>query len=213
VGETIDETRLEIAAQRSKMEATVEEMRAALDFRARFWENPALFVGLGAAAVFLVIGGPRRVARAARRRISPDAGLKAFDALPDTLQAWIDTLADAAGPRADEVRGSLAEELAHWRRNPVKDRKARQALAREMVDGSPGPSRAIWKAAETALTLASAALARRAIERLLSADRTPRPAAAPAESAAAGDATASTAATEPVYSGFSRMPARDTSKN
>lgn len=207
MGETIDQTRLEIAAQRTQIEATVEEMRRALDLPQRMRENPGLVIGLGAAAVFLLVGGPRRVARAARRRMNPDAGQKAFDALPDTLQAWVDTLAEAAGPRADEVRGPLAEELAHWRRQPIKDRKARETLARQMVDGSPGPSRAVWKAAEAALTLLSAALARRAIQRFLTAEGEPRPPLADAQPAVA--ATPAAGPSEPAYSGFSSMRPRD----
>lgn len=200
MGETIDQTRLEIAAQRTQIEATVDEVRGALDLRQRVRENPGLVIGLGAAAIFLLVGGPKRLARGARRRMAPDAAQKAFDALPETLQAWVDTLAEAAGQGADEVRGPLAEELAHWRREPIKDRKAREALARQMVDGSPGPSRAVWKAAEAALTLLSAAIARRAIERFLTNERPqPRDAAdgaklepGPKEAAAA-------------YSGFSGL--------
>ncbi len=207
MGETIDQTRLEIAAQRTRIEATVEEMRRALDLPQRMRENPALVVGLGAAAVFLLIGGPRRVARAARRRMNPDAGQKAFDALPDTLQAWVDTIAETAGPKADQVRGPLAEELAHWRRQPIKDRKAREALARQMVDGSPGPSRAIWKATEAALTLLSAALARRAIERFLTAEGKPR--APVADARPAVPAAPASGPAKAIYSGFSSMGPRD----
>ncbi len=203
MGETIDQTRLEIAARRTQIEATVEEMRRALDLRQRARENPGLVIGLGAAAVFLLVGGPRRLARAARRRMAPDAGQKAFDALPDTLQAWVDTLAATAGRSADQVRGPLAEELAHWRRQPIKDRKARKALARQMVDGSPGPSRAVWKAAEAALVLLSAALARRAIERFLTAQGEPDKADASAQPAPAP------VPAETAYSGFSSLRPRD----
>lgn len=203
MGETIDETRLEIAAQRSQMEATVEEMRRALDIPQRVRQNPGLVIGLGAAAVFLLAGGPRRLARAARRRLAPTAGQKAFDALPDTLQAWVDTLAQTAGSGADQVRGPLAEQLARWRRNPIKDRKAREALARQMVEGPPGPSRTAWKAAEAALTLLTAALARRAIERFLTPQAEPGKAAASARSAAAP------AQAEAGYSGMSSPRPRD----
>jgi len=203
VGETIDQTRLEIAAQRTQIEVTVEEMRRALDLRQRVRDNPGVVIGLGVAAVFLLVGGPRRLAREVRRRMNPDVGEKAFAALPDTLQAWVDTLAETAGPRANEVRGPLAEELARWRRDPIKDRKARKALAKEMVDGSPGPSRTAWKAAEAGLTLLSAALARRAIERFLTAE--PEKGTA-AERARLG---AAPAPVEAAYSGFSSMRPRD----
>ncbi len=207
MGETIDQTRLEIAAQRTQMEATVDEVRRALDLRQRVRQNPGLVIGLGVAAIFLLVGGPKRLARGARRRMAPDAGQKAFAALPDTLQAWVDTLAEAAGPRADHVRGPLAEELADWRRHPIKDRKAREALARQMVDGSPGPSRAVWKAAEAALTLLSAAMARRAIERFLTSE-TPKPREA-ADAAKPGTGSKEAGA---AYSGFSGLGREDAAR-
>jgi hypothetical protein len=207
VGETIDQTRLEIAAQRTQIEATVDEVRQALDLRQRVRENPGLVIGLGVAAIFLLVGGPRRLARGARRRSAADAGQKAFVALPDTLQAWVDTLAEAAGPDADQVRGPLAEELAHWRRQPIKDRKAREALARQMVDGSPGPSRAAWKAAEVGLTLLSAAMARRAIERFLTNESRQ-----PGEEADGVKPQSSPKEADAAYSGFSGLGRGDAAR-
>jgi hypothetical protein len=40
-----------------------------------------------------------------------------------------------------------------------------------MVEGPPGPERTIWKASEAALTLLSAALARKAIEAFITGER------------------------------------------
>ena len=54
-----------------------------------------------------------------------------------------------------------------WRRDPVKDKKARRELAKQMVNGPPGPARTAWTAAETALGLVAAAVARKAIARFL----------------------------------------------
>ena len=73
MGETLDQTRIELEAQRIQLERTAAELRARVkrtfDVRAKFKENPALFVGLGAGAVFLLAGGPMRAARYARRRL------------------------------------------------------------------------------------------------------------------------------------------------
>jgi uncharacterized protein (DUF2267 family) len=204
VGETLDETRLEITSQRTEIEATVARMREALDFRRRFRENPAAFVGLGAATVFLVVGGPRRLARALRRRMSPTAAEQAYDALPAPMQAWVETLAQSAGPKAVEVRDALVEELRRWRHDPVKDRKAREALARQMVEGPPGPARTVWKATETALALVVAALARRAIARFLTDEPDGLGAAAPSGPKAAQTGPGR----ETEYSGFSSMEQR-----
>jgi hypothetical protein len=174
VGETLAETRLEVDAQRVEMEQTAEQLRArvqrTLDLRARFRENPALFVGLGAGAIFLLAGGPIRVARMARRHLMRTPPEKAFDALPKPMQSWVDSLVDKVGPRADEARQLLAAELVRWRHDPVKNKKLRKQLAKQMVEGPPGPGRTGWKAFEAAAAIVSAALARKAVERFLSGE-------------------------------------------
>ncbi len=167
MGETIDETRVEIAAQRVELETTADGLRDALDIGKRIRENPGVVIGIGAAAAFLVAGGPRRLGRLLRRRLAPNAAEQAYDALPATMQAWVTTLADEAGPKASKVRDDLVEELKRWRRDPIKDKKARRELAKQMVEGPPGPGRAAWSAAETALGFVAAAVARKAIQRFL----------------------------------------------
>jgi hypothetical protein len=174
VGETLAETRLEVDAQRVEMERTAEQLRArmqrTLDLRAKFRENPALFVGLGAGAIFLLAGGPMRVARLARRRLMRTPPEKAYDTLPKPMQSWVDSLVDKVGPRAEEARQQLAAELVRWRHDPVKNKKLRKELAKQMVEGPPGPGRASWKAFEAAAAIVSAALARKAVERFLSGE-------------------------------------------
>lgn len=184
MGETIDRTRVEIAAQRAELEATVADLRAALDIPARVRENPLPVIGLAAGVAFLVVGGPRRVMRLLRARSAPRRAQEAYDALPGPMQAWVDALAQAGGASGATARAGIVEELRKWRREPVKDRKARQALARQMVEGPPGPQRTAWVAAEAALMLVAGALARKAIERFLTreADRPPRPIPASAPS-------------------------------
>lgn len=204
MGETIDQTRVEIAAQRAELEATATGLRDALDLPRRLRDNPAQVIGIGAVAAFLIGGGPRRVARILRRRMAPNTAEKAYEALPSTMQAWVDTLAGEAGPRGAAVRDDLVEQLRRWRRDPVKDRKARRELARQMVEGPAGPARTAWTVAETALTLVAAALARKAIERFLTNERR-RPGSAAgtaAGSSTGGDVAGPSSA--PGYAGWSR---------
>ena len=207
MGETIDETRLEIAAQRAELEKTADGLRDALNIGKRIRENPGVVIGIGAAAAFLIAGGPRRLARLLRRRLAPNAAEQAYDALPATMQAWVTTLADEAGPRASKVRDDLVEELKRWRRDPIKDKKARRELAKQMVEGPPGPGRAAWSAAETALGLVAAAVARKAIQRFLT-DEPPagdRGAAASAAARARGSAHNTAAGPGPEdYAGWSK---------
>lgn len=207
MGETLAETRREVTAQRTEVELTADRLRAsvrrALDVRAKLRENPVLFGGLAAGAIFLAVGGPKRMLGAARRRLAPTPTEQAYDTLPKTLQSWIDTAAAAVGPRAAEARRTLAEELQRWRQEPMNRREARR-VAKELAEGPPGLSRTAWKMLETAATLISAALARRAIERFLSADRPIDAAAelAPAHPSGNGEATSKGDAPEG-YSGWS----------
>lgn len=175
MGETLAETRVEVDAQRTEVEKTADELQArvrhALDFKARFRENPLVFIGIGAGALYLVTGGPIWTARLLRRRLRPTTSEKAYDALPKPMQKWVDSLVDDVGPRAEHARDALAEEVARWRLAPLKNKKARKELAKAMVEGPPGPSRAGWKAAEAGLTLLSAALARKAVEAFITGEK------------------------------------------
>jgi hypothetical protein len=174
MGETLAETRVEVSAQRAQVESTAQQLQArvrrAFDIRAKVRENPIMVGGLAAGAVFLAVGGPIRLLRAARRRVAPTRVEQAYDTLPKALQRWVDAATDAVGPKAEDARRTLAEELQRWRAEPTDKKRARE-LAKEMAEGRPGPSRAAWKAFEAAATLISAALARRAVERFLSGDK------------------------------------------
>ncbi len=164
------ETRLAISAQRTEMERTADQLRDALDLPKRFRENPVPFVALGAGAVFLLAGGPVRVAKLVRRRLFPSDPEKAYDALPKPMQSWVDHMAGAVGPRAAEARETLAEELQRWRHNPRKHGKISKKLAKQIAEGPPGPQRAAWGAFEAGAAIITAALARKVVERFLSGE-------------------------------------------
>lgn len=164
------ETRQAISAQRTEMERTADQLRDALDVRKRFRENPALVIGVGAGAVFLLAGGPVRVARLIRRRVFRSDPEKAYDALPKPMQSWVDHMAGAVGPRAGEARQVLSEELLRWRHNPRKHGKVSKKLAKQIAEGPPGPQRAAWTAFEAGAAIVTAALARKVVERFLSGE-------------------------------------------
>jgi hypothetical protein len=170
VGETLVETRVEIEAKRTELEQTSAQLRDALDIRKRFQENPALVVGIGAGAVFLLVGGPTRVARLVRRRLFPTDPEKAYDALPKPMQAWVDHMSGALGPRAADARQALSEELVRWRHDPRKHGKISKKLAQQIAEGPPGPQRVAWNAFEAGAAIITAALARKAVERFLSGE-------------------------------------------
>jgi hypothetical protein len=163
-------TRSEIAAKRTELERTSDQLRDALNIKKRFQENPALVLGVGAGAVFLLAGGPVRVAKLIRRRAFRSDPEKAYDALPKPMQSWVDHMAGAVGPRASEARETLAEELERWRHNPRRHGKISKKLAKQIAEGPPGPQRAAWNAFEAGAAILTAALARKAVERFLSGE-------------------------------------------
>jgi hypothetical protein len=171
VGEdTLAETRLAIGAQRAELERTADQLRDALNIKKRFQENPALVVGIGAGAIFLLAGGPVRIAKLVRRRVFRSEPEKAYDALPKPMQSWVDHMVGAVGPRANEARETLSDELVRWRHNPRKHGKISKKLAKQVAEGPPGPERAVWNAFEAGAAILTAALARKAVERFLSGE-------------------------------------------
>lgn len=168
--EPLAETRLAISAKRTELERTADQLREALDFKKRFQENPGLFIGLGAGAVFLVVGGPVRAAKFARRRLFRSDPEKAYDALPKPMQSWVDSMAGTIGPKATEARQSLSEELVRWRHDPKRNAKISKKMAEELAKGPAGPKRTAWTAFEAGAAILTAALARKAVERFLSGE-------------------------------------------
>ena len=168
--EPLAETRLAIDRQRAELERTSDQLRDALDIRKRFRENPALVIGLGAGAAFLVAGGPIRVAKHLRRRLFRSDPEKAYDALPKPMQSWVDTMAGTIGPRATEARQALSEELLRWRHDPKRNRKISKKMAEQLAKGPAGPKRTAWTAFEAGAAIITAALARKVVERFLSGE-------------------------------------------
>ena len=168
--EKLTASRAAIEAQRAELARTADDLRDALDIRKRFKENPALFIGLGAGAIFLLANGPVRVARMVRRRAFPSDPEKAYDSLPKPMQAWVDHMAGAVGPRANEARTVLSEELLRWRHDPRKHGKISKRLAQQIAEGPPGPQRVMWNAFEAGAAILTAALARKAVERFLAGE-------------------------------------------
>jgi hypothetical protein len=168
--EKLAATRSEIASKRTELERTSDQLRDSLNVKKRFQQNPALVLGVGAGAAFLLAGGPVRIAKLVRRRLFRSDPEKAYDALPKPMQSWVDHMAGAVGPRAGEARETLAEELERWRHNPRKHGKISKKLAKQIAEGPPGPQRAAWNAFEAGAAILTAALARKAVERFLSGE-------------------------------------------
>ena len=134
--ENLAQTRLAVDAKRAELQQTAAQLRDALDIRQRFRENPALFIGVGAAAVFVIAGGPGRVAGAVRRQFFPTNPEKAYDSLPKPMQAWVDHMAGAVGPRAGEAC-SATSATARLPPDPSTIPTCHQGMSNESVGPEP----------------------------------------------------------------------------
>lgn len=172
MGATLDETRVELEAQRARVRATAQRLEAAtrhaLDLPARIRENPIQTAAIAGGIAFLVLGGPRRVVRKVRQTARGSDAERAYAALPGSLRALIDSAAPGRGDARDEARRQLALALHAWREDP-KNRRRAERLASETLS-PPGPGRAFWSVVEIAGATAAGILARRAVSRWLTGD-------------------------------------------
>jgi hypothetical protein len=173
VGATLDETRLELDAQRARVRATADDLEAAtrrsLDLRALIGRHPGRTIGLAAGAAFFIFGGPRRTVRFVSRSLGrPATGEKAYAALPPSLRAFVDASAPGHGQGKAEAKGRLALALHAWRENPKNRKKADKLVSETLTP--PGPERAFWALVEVAGVTAAAIIARQIVGRQLAQD-------------------------------------------
>lgn len=125
MGAPTDAARTEVLAAREGLAEEIVRLeasaRAAVDIPARIRRQPAKVGGAAAGAAFLLLGGPKRVLRGARRAIfGKYAGLPK-SMLPDQVEATLRAL----GPDGDRVRGTLEREFAKYLEATAPDRRDR----------------------------------------------------------------------------------------
>jgi len=118
----------EVLAARQGLEDEVVRLeasaRAAVDIPARLRREPAKVLGAAGGAAFLLLGGPRRVLRRARRLVlGPDADLPK-SMLPDEVEKTLKKL----GTDGDRVRGTLEREFARYLDTTAPERRERDLL-------------------------------------------------------------------------------------
>ena len=92
--------------------------RAAIDIPAKIRRSPAKAAAIAGSAGFVALGGPKRLFRAARRRVfGPTAGLPKR-MLPDEIEKALGKLGDDG----DKVRGAIERDFAAYARTAAKER-------------------------------------------------------------------------------------------
>ena len=115
----------EVLAARQGLEDEVVRLeasaRAAVDIPARLRREPAKVLGAAGGAAFLLLGGPKRLFRRARRAVlGPDADLPK-SMLPDEVQKTLKKM----GTDGEKVRGTLEREFAKYLEKTAPERRDR----------------------------------------------------------------------------------------
>jgi len=148
------EARQEIENARKGVEKELDDLtqatRDALDIPAKVKRNPVRTAGLAGGAAFLLLGGPRRVARAAEERFLPKRVYKRDRALPKNVQATMDKLEP---DQRELVEAHLERDFAAYmnKEHPAEPANARQSL---------------WRTYDVLVGIVGAAAARELVKKL-----------------------------------------------
>lgn len=148
------DARQEVVAARKAVEAELDALgkstRAALDIPAKVRRNPVQTVGAAGGAAFLLLGGPKRLAKAAERRFFPERAKRPPTLLPKDVDRAI---AKLPADDQEQVRAHLERDFATYlRKEHIKD----PASARQSV----------WKTYDMLLGIIGAAAARELVKKL-----------------------------------------------
>lgn len=122
------------AALGDELDALEASARAAIDVTAKIRRSPAKAAAVAGGAGFLVLGGPGRLFRRARRAVfGPTAGLPKR-MLPDEIEKTLRQLGDDG----DKVRGALERDFAGYakqaaRENPPVTEMLASSVARPLI--------------------------------------------------------------------------------
>lgn len=140
MGEGTSAARAEVLVARAQVlaarEALGEELvrleasaRAAVDVKAKIKRNPVKAAGLAAGAGFLVIGGPKRVLRRAKRAVMGPEEPLPTSMLPKEIDAALGSL----GTDGERVRGVIEREFASYLKATEPARRSRNLGGAFMV--------------------------------------------------------------------------------
>jgi hypothetical protein len=104
------------AALGDELEALEASARAAVDIPAKVRRSPAKAAAIAGSAGFLVLGGPKRVFGAARRRVFGPTAELPKRMLPDEIEKTLKKL----GGDGDKVRGAIERDFAAYAREAAK---------------------------------------------------------------------------------------------
>jgi hypothetical protein len=112
------------AALGDQIDALEASARAAIDIPAKVRRSPAKAAAVAGSAGFLVLGGPKRLFRAANRAVRGPSAALPKRMLPDEIEKTLRSL----GEDGDKVRGALERDFASYTKQAAKERPAMSAI-------------------------------------------------------------------------------------
>src|SRR3954447_8791256 len=125
--------------------------RAALDFPAKIKRHPVETVGVLGGAAFLILGGPKRVAKAAERRFFPERANRPPRLLPKDVDKTLKRLPEED---REHVRAHLERDFASY-------------LKKEHVSDAATGRQSFWKTYDLLVGIVGAAATRELVKRAL----------------------------------------------
>lgn len=158
-----------VEAARAGVETELDNLgsaaRAAVDIPAKIRRNPVPTVGAATGAAFLLLGGPRRVARGVEKRLFPKRYVRPPKVLPRDVERSLDRLPEED---RDFVRAHLERDFAAY-------------LRAEHAKDPPNVRTSAWKTYNLLLGTVGARAARELVKRLFEVPPESRPPQSPEE--------------------------------
>jgi hypothetical protein len=129
VGTRTDAALAQVVAARAELADDLEQLeaagRAAVDVPAKIRRAPGKAAGVAAGAAFVVLGGPKRVLRRARRAMTGQEEELPSELLPKEVEKALKKM----GTDGRKVRGTLEREFARYLDTRAKERKKEGLVA------------------------------------------------------------------------------------
>jgi hypothetical protein len=156
----VREAMADVEASRAGLTEALDELvdatHSALDIPAKVKRNPVKTAALVGGTGFLLVGGPRRVARYAWRRVRPVRPDPHAGILPPDVEK---ILKDAGVAKDPEVRRALNKDFADYLRDKGE------------YEPEPSPSRSFWRTFDRVVGPLGTAGARILVQRLMEAEQ------------------------------------------
>ncbi len=154
MGQSTADARQEVEAARRGIATELDQLgastRQALDIPAKIRRNPVQTAGVAGGAAFLLLGGPKRAAKAVERKLFPRRAARPPTLLPKEVEK---SLKNVPADDRDQVRGVLERDFATY-------------LRREHAKEPVNARQSVWKTYDLIVGIVGAAAARELVKKL-----------------------------------------------